>query len=328
MMTLKIGASALLLVIAMAFGIGGITNIEPCEVGLLVNMIGSDKGMQAKTMGTGMHWVNPIVYDTPIYDTRSYQVEVDDIRSQTQDGQPVLADISMEISLRADGVPNLHERIGPDYFKKVIYPAFRAVVRDSIATERSDVVYTGLGRTRIGLLIENQLNKKLNPNGINIDINFRNLNFVNKAFIETLEKKAIAAQKEEIERRFAVAALQSAIKVANIAEGAKQKVIKEAEADAEKARLQGLGERQQKEEVAKGILAVGQAEAEVVRLRNEAMNGPGGDKIVALAWAENLGPNVKVYGIPTGAPGTASMMDLNGILKGAFGGMAPLPSVK
>lgn len=69
---------------------------------------------------------------------------------------------------------------------------------------------------------------------------------------------------------------------------------------------------------AKGILAVGEARAKVRRLKNEAMIGPGGDKIVALEWARQLGPNVKVYGIPTGAPGTASIMDLNGILQGAF----------
>ena len=59
-------------------------------------------------------------------------------------------------------------------------------------------------------------------------------------------------------------------------------------------------------------------------MKNNAMDGPGGDKIVALKWAETLGPNVKVYGIPTGAPGTASMMDLNGILSGAFKGIAPI----
>jgi len=321
MRQIRIGAIAFALLLLAGFGLGGITNVEPGEVGLLVKMIGSDKGMQKETLGTGMHWVNPLTYDTPIYDTRSYQVSVDEMTAQTHDGQPVLVDISMEISLISTAVPNLHERIGTDYFNKVIYPAFRSVSRNSISTEKSDVVYTGEGRTRIGALIEKVLNEKLNKNGIKIVVNFRKLDFVNKSFIQTLEKKAVAAQQEEIQRRLAVAAEQEAIKVANVAEGQKQKTIKEAEANAEKARLQGLGERQQKEEVAKGILAVGQAEAEVVRLRNEAMNGPGGDKIVALAWAENLGPNVKVYGIPTGAPGTASMMDLNGILNGAFKGM-------
>ena len=185
----------------------------------------------------------------------------------------------------------------------------------------SDQIYTGAGRDRIQKLITNTMENHVGKYGINVYVNLRDVQFTNHEFVATLERKASAAQKEEINRREAIAAEQEAIRVANIAEGEKQKRIKAAEAQAEELRLQGFGERQQKEEQAKGILAVGQAEAEVVRLRNEAMNGPGGDKIVAMTWAENLGPNVKVYGVPTGAPGTASMMDLNGLLNGAFKGL-------
>lgn len=316
---LRIGAMAILTISGLIFGLSGMVNIEAGEVGILVKMVGTNTGMQKETLSTGLKWVNPITYDVFVYDTRSHQKDVAiKMEAQTNDGQPIVVDISMEISLTAASVPNLHQNIGEDYFVRVIEPAFRSIARDSIATQKSDVVYTGKGRQTIGKLIETTLNKKLNPNGINVIINFRDLDFVNQAFVKTLEQKAVAAQQEEIERRLAKAAEQKAIKVANVAEGAKQRVIKEAEAQAEKDRLQGFGERQQKEELAKGILAVGQAEAEVVRLRNAAMDGPGGDKIVALAWAENMGPNVKIYGIPTGAPGTSSMMDINGMLQGAF----------
>jgi len=319
------GAGAILLIGMLIFGLAGLVNIEAGEVGIKVKMIGTDTGMQKDTVPTGLKWVNPITYDVFVYDTKSHQKDVAEaMEAQTNDGQPVIVDISMEISLIANSVPNLHERIGEDYFKRVVEPAFRSIARDSIATQKSDVIYTGKGRKAIGHMIEKELNVKFNKNGINIIINFRDLNFVNKAFVKTLEQKAVAAQQEEIERRLAKAAEQKAIKVANIADGQKNKVIKEAEAQAEKDRLQGFGERQQKEELAKGILAVGVAKAEVIRLRNKAMNGPGGDKIVAMEWARNLGPNVKVYGIPTGAPGTTSMMDLNGMLKGAFGGMTPV----
>lgn len=319
---ISLGALALTLVILMGLGLGGITNVDPGWVGLQVQMVGTkaERGMKDETLDTGLQWINPIKFDVPQYDTRSTQYVVEDMDAQTKDGQPILVDLSMEISLIDSAVPVLHETIGKNYYEQVVYPLFRAVTRNSLATEKSDAIYTGEARERIQTRINDILNTSLNPRGIRIGINFRDLDFTNKQFVKTLEQKATAAQQEEIERRFALAAEQAAVKVANIAEGAKQKVIKEAEADAERLRLNGLGQRQQKEELAKGILAVGQAEAEVIRLRNDAMDGPGGDKIVAMAWAENLGPNVKVYGFPTGAAGTTSLMDLNGIMQGALKG--------
>lgn len=54
--------------------------------------------------------------------------------------------------------------------------------------------------------------------------------------------------------------------------------------------------------------------------RREALSGAGGRELVSIEWAKNLGPNVKVYAIPTGAPGTTSLMDLNGIMQGALTG--------
>lgn len=315
-----LGAAALLGVIGLLFLLGGITNIQPGEVGLLVKMLGNDRGMQEATLNTGMRWVNPITYDVPIYDTRAKQYTIEGMDAQTNDGQPITVDISMEVSLIDAGVPALHEEVGKDYYEQIIYPAFRAITRNSLATEKSDAVYTGQARERIQTRINELLKARLSPRGIKIFVNFRDLDFTNKKFVAVLEQKATAAQQEEIQNRLAAAAVKEAEKVANIAEGLKQKSIKESEALSEKLRLNGLGQRYQKEELSKGILAVGQAEAEVIRLRNDAMDGPGGDKIVAMAWAENLGPNVKVYGFPTGAAGTTSLMDLNGIMQGALKG--------
>jgi hypothetical protein len=54
-------------------------------------------------------------------------------------------------------------------------------------------------------------------------------------------------------------------------------------------------------------------------LLNDALSGEGGARIVEIEWAQNLGPNVKVYGFPTGAQGTNSFMDVNGFFKGLSG---------
>lgn len=322
---LTLPAVVVLAAILVLYGIGGITSVEPGEVTLMVKMLGSDetRGMQEETLGTGTHWVEPFSYDTPTYitQTQQYDTGLTDLPSQTKDGQPILVDLSFGIGLTANLVPKLHEEVGKGWYNEIIYPAVRSAVRNATSTQMSDEIYTGAGRQMVTDSIQAAIAEKGAKYGIMVNVNLRDVEFTNKGFVNVLEKKAIAAQNVEIENRNALAAEKTAIKMANIAEGAKQERIKAAEAKKEEAKLEGEGRKLQKEADAKGILAIGQAEAETVRLKREAYAGKGGAELVSIAWAENLGPNVKVYGIPTGAPGTASMMDLNGILGGAFKGV-------
>ena len=60
------------------------------------------------------------------------------------------------------------------------------------------------------------------------------------------------------------------------------------------------------------------AEAEGVRLRREALSGAGGQELVSIEWAKNVGSKIQIYGVPTGAPGTTSVMDINKVIQGAF----------
>lgn len=321
----KLSSLAVLSIIFILFVyvIGGITTVDPGEVVIKIKMIGSDKGMVEDPLEIGMHWVDPITYDVVNYDTRRKQYidSLEEMPSQTKDGQPVTVDLSLEIGLVGDKVPFLHETVGKDWYNRIVFPAVRSAVRNMVPSQSSDEVYTETGRMIIQNKMQDHFNKKFLDVGIDVAVNLKAINFTNPDFVQVLERKAIAQQNVEIENRNAQAAEKVAIKTANLAEGEKQRVIKESEAEREKARLAGEGMRLQKEEEAKGILAVATAEAEGIRLRNQAYSGEGGDRLVSIAWAENLGPNVKVMGIPTGAPGTTSLMDLNGILSGAFKGI-------
>jgi regulator of protease activity HflC (stomatin/prohibitin superfamily) len=255
-----------------------------------------------------------------VYDARLKQYAMDDTTASTQDGQPINVDVSLEIGLVGVNVPALHKDMGPNWFEQVVYPSAITELREATASVKSDEIYTGLGRANVQAVATKALADKYAKSGIRISVNVRDVTFTNKAYVQLLEAKAGAAQQEVIETRRAAAAVQEAIKVANIAEGEKQKRIKAAEAQKEEQRLAGEGSREAKEEEARGNLALAKAEAEGVRLRREALSGAGGQELVQIEWARNLGPNVKVYGIPTGSPGTTNIMDLNGVLKGAFQG--------
>ena len=322
------GAFLALVCFGVLFGLSGLTKIEPGEVGILVKLIGSDRGMQEETMDTGFRWVNPITYDVEIYDVRFKQYDMLKTTAETKDGQPILLDLSFEIGLADGKVPQLHETVGKGWYKEVVFPRARTSIRNATSAQVSEDIYTAEGRAAIRELVQSDMDS-LMDRGFIITTNVRNLQFANSAFVATLERKAQADQLEEIERREAKAAEQAAIKVANVAEGAKQKVIKEAEASnarrileaeaqREELRLEGEGLRLKQEEEAKGILAIAQAQAEGTRLQVNAYGK--GETYASVKWAEHLGPNVKVYGIPTGSPGTTNLMDLNGIVSGAFKG--------
>lgn len=290
--------------IMVIYGLAGISTIEPGEVGLVVKNIGDNKGVQELTLNTGMHWYDPFINDVVVYDTRLKQYELNDIPAGTQDGQPITVDVSFEIGLSDAGVPELHETIGRDYFDEVVYPAARSAIRTATANKLSDEVYTGAGRAAIQIELTEGLQKKLESQGIRINANLRDIQFQNQDFVNTLERKAKAAQEEVIQERLAAAATQEAIKVQETAKGERFKREQAAEAQKYELQAHGEGQRLQQEEIAQGILAVGQAEADVIKLKANALVGSGGKLYRDIEVLGGLGEAVEFYGVPTGAPGT------------------------
>ena len=307
-MTFPIKTSALAVAAALGitYAMAGFTTVDPGEYAVLIKQFGANKGMQDEGLAVGTHWVDPAYYDVEIYDTRANKFPFV-VEATTKDGQPVRVEAIFEISLDYKKVKDIHSLIGRDYFERVIEPAAEAALNDALPSQLSDQVYTDVGRAHIQRTIETALKEKdIESRGMLVRVNMQTIEFLNPAFVTVLEEKASAAQQEEIERRRALAAEQAAIKVANTAEGAKQKVIKEAEAEKEKQRLAGEGERLRKEEEAKGVLAYGQAEADVIQLKANALMGSGGELYRDIQVLGGLGTSVQFYGTPTGAPGTST----------------------
>lgn len=307
---IKLIAGGTLAGFVLLYLLTGLNNIEPGEVGVLVKTVGDNRGMQVETLGTGMHWMEPFVYDVIVYDTRLRQEKMDNTPANTQDGQPILIDISFDVSLVDKDVPALHQKVGHDYYNQLVFPAARAAVRNFAAEQTSDTIYTGAGRIAVQTAITGELTRKLTAQyGIAIAANLRDVQFENKEFVATLERKARAQQEVTIQQRQAEAAQQEALKVQNVAEGEKFKTVQAAEGERERLRLQGEGERLQKEEIAKGNLALQTADAEGTRLKNAALSGAGGRNLVEIEWAHSLGPKLTVWGLPVTDKSNTIVMD-------------------
>lgn len=306
------GAAALLF---SGYLVAGITNIELHEAGIAVDMLGNDKGTTIE-LGTGLQWIEPFEYDVFTYNIRAEQYEMKTVSAETNDGQPIAADVSFEISLIPGSITSLHKNIGPNWYEQVVYPAAREAIRMNTAGVSSDEIYTQKGKSAVVAGIEKDLSI-LSDRGINVFANLRKVSFVNQDFVTNLEQKATAAQKEIIEKRLAAAAKETAIKMENLARGEKLERIQRAEANKEEKRLEGEGERLRLEEEAKGILAVKKAEAEGTRLQVKAYGE--GSYYAQVQVAEALGDNFQVWGVPTGAPGTTSLIGIDKLVGKALG---------
>jgi len=308
MKLLRSVAGTVLVVILALWGIAGITNVELGETGIKTVMLGSDRG-HTEPIFTGTRWIEPFSNDVDVYYTKYEQYDLsgaDAVQSQTNDGQPVNLRVSFQIGLIPEQVPWLHENVGQNWYFDVFYPAAIKAIKDSSARLSSDEIYTGVGRTTMAEAIQTQLEAALDGYGIRFQTNLRDVVFKNAEFLSTLEEKARAAQQEEIQRRYALAASQAAIAVQNKAEGQKFKIEQEALAERRRLELIGEGERLQKQEIALGILAVGNAEAEVIRMKANALAGSGGALYRDIQILGGLGESVEYYGTPTGAPGTST----------------------
>jgi regulator of protease activity HflC (stomatin/prohibitin superfamily) len=313
----KLGIGLALIIMIMFYGVAGITDVQPGEVTIIIKELGfnaDEKGMQEHTLGTGTHWMDPTIYDIDTYDYKFVQKE-SSMEASTKDGQPIQIDVSFEVGLIPSMVPQLHETVGHDYYEQIVNPKIRKAIRYATSTQLSDEIYQGKGRIAVQNALNDSLQEDLASRGILIEANVRDIQFMNDAYKQLLVTKAGAAQQVIIEERNAAAAVQKAIKVANTAEGEKQKRIKAAEAKREEQRLEGEGRRLQKEEDAKGILAIATAEAKGKRLLNDALKGPGGKLIRDIEVLGGLGKNTTVYGVPTGAPGTSAYI-IDKALKG------------
>lgn len=309
---------------ALSLGIwlaAGITSVELHEGAFQQHTMGELKGQTEELVSGGYTWVEPITNNVFNYDTRNkqYTDNLKDIRDgiASADGQPLVLDLSLDIGLDRTKLYLLHTKYGPDWYEEIVYPLVRSQIRFATGGVKSDNIYELDGKQQMA----DYLNSKLGPLaefGINATANIRRVDFTNQEFKDTLENKSKAKQLELTEDYNAQKAVKTAKKMENLAEGAKQKTIKEAEAEREKLRLEGEGERLKQEEIAKGILAVRSAQAEGTRLEVQAYGA--GQYYAQVKVSENLGDNFQVYGIPTGAPGTTSLMGIDKLIGGVAGG--------
>lgn len=108
--------------------------ITPGYVGVVVDMMGNNKGVQDKELHVGMHWIAPwkAVYQFPIFEQNdTWEGHVEGFNFQTSEGMAVSADVGITYHLRPDCIPTIFQRYRRG-MHEITHVFIRNYIRDAI----------------------------------------------------------------------------------------------------------------------------------------------------------------------------------------------------
>ena len=259
----KIVAIAALYLLAITAGCSKVPN---GFVGVKVNMLGSDKGVQAEAVGPGRYWLTPNeeIFQFPTF-TQNFSLGV--VTFQTQDGLKVSAPVGVSLYAKPDSAPILFKTFRKG-MNEIVEINAAQVIRNQFNTQASlvkvDAVY-GRGKADFLKGVEASVREHFERFGIVVDSLYLTGDIV-------LPPTVTAALNAKVE------STQKAEQRAN--------EVSQTIAEADKAREQAKGE-------ADAITTRAIAEAESLNIRGEAMRkNPG---VVELNAIEKWNGVLPVY---------------------------------
>lgn len=147
--------------------------ISPGYVGVVVDMLGDNKGVESKELHVGMHWISPwkSVYEFPIFEqNHSWQGDIEGFNFQTTEGMAVSADVGITFHLRADYIPIIFQKYRRG-MHEITHIFIRNFIRDAINKAASKIQIEdlyGSGKEAFFESVEKHVRQDLSPIGIDI----------------------------------------------------------------------------------------------------------------------------------------------------------------
>jgi regulator of protease activity HflC (stomatin/prohibitin superfamily) len=146
--------------------------ISPGYVGVVVNLFGDDKGVEAKELHVGIHWIAPwkSVFQFPVFEQNvTWTGGKDGFHFQTSEGMAVSAEMGITYHLRSEAIPSIFQkyRRGMD---EITNTFIRNYIRDAInmAASRTKIEDLYNGKQHFFEDIEASVRQDLSPIGIEL----------------------------------------------------------------------------------------------------------------------------------------------------------------
>lgn len=301
--------------------------VEPGEYGIKVVRLGANRGVQKEVYGPGLHFVIPGVQEmyrlpkgvqvlelTNYPDTAAFAARKDKAAHiQTSDGFFVNVDVS--ILYRIVDPYQVFTIIGPGrlYEDNGIIPKAEPILKATLGELTTEEFYNSPLRVKRAEAAGDLLNRELNPKGIKIEYVMVRYFKYSDEIQKNIEEKKLKDQlvfKNQAEAR---ASTEEATLKKIVQEGEATLSVKMEEGKAYMTRRRAEKDLYVRKKTAEADLQVKLAEAEKVRLKNEALEGLGAERMVGLKMAD-VYKGLQTVILPSDGPNGVNPLSLGSTL--------------
>ncbi len=307
--------------------------VEPTELAVrqvfLKLPLGPEKGIQSNIYGPGLYFIMPGYERLHLFPRDMQLVELNDyatqaslaaaaapsIRIQTSEGYQVTVDVT--VSYRIVDPVKLIKSVGPGrlYESQLVLPRADRYLRQALGELNAEDFYKGSLRMAKAQIARQMLTDDLEISGIQVwNVMVRHYTY-DERYQEAIEQRKIQDQTVFKNRAEAFAKSQEAEKNRVLAEGAATVDVEKERGTSEVRKIDADAELYFRKQIAEGDKLVALAEAEAVRLRNDALQVPGAGNLVGLKMAEVL-QSTEVIVVPTDGASGANPLNLEDLLRG------------
>ncbi len=330
------GARRRLLLVFPALFIAGIllyatftTNVHPDAFAVKQVFLGPNKGIQEEVLGPGLHLVVPGYEQLHVFPRDIQLMELNDdhtstsedafyapaIRIQTSEGYQVTVDVT--VAYRIKDPYKVITSVGPGrlYETALVAPRSDTFLRQTLGKLNAEQFYDGAARRAAGIAARENLSTDLAPKGIEVwSVMVRHYTYDDR-YQEAIEQRKIQDQLVFKNQAEAVAAEQEAKKNRVLAEGQARVEVERERGRSEVRKIEADANLYYRKKVAEGDLLVALAEAEGIRLENEALRAAGAANLVGLRMAEVM-EGTQVIVVPTDGPSGVNPLHLDDLVQG------------
>ncbi len=296
-----IGKILILLAVGLAFSYGSfLVYVGPNEFGIKEVRIGLSRGVQEKIYTTGFHLVLPMMWrmhrlprDIQVLELTNYKKSASSfarmVRAahiQTSDG--FFVDVDVSIVYRIEDPYKVFTSIGPGrlYEDNGIIPKAEPALKDTLGNLTTEEFFNSHLRVEKSDLTKEKLNAELASKGIKVEEVLVRYFKYSSEIQKNIEEKKLKDQLVFKNMAEARAAIEKA-KLTKIEQEGKVTVLVELEKGAAYVtRKRAEKDLYFRKKTAEADLLVKLAEAEKIRLKNEALRGKGAERMVGLKMAE------------------------------------------
>lgn len=231
----------LFVVALMGLVITACSKVPAGNVGIRVNLLGSDKGVQIEELGVGRYYVgwNQELFIFPTFTQNKTWTGNERVSFQTKDGMKVSGDIGLTYAIDPTKATSLFEkyRAGVDEITdKYLYMIIRDAFNEKASLVGVDSVY-GSGKSKMLREVEDRVREQVAPYGIIIErINYVSDLILPPQVTDSINAKEQAKQTAILRENEIQSSIAEANKLREEARGKADAKIIEARGDAEAMR--------------------------------------------------------------------------------------------